>query len=128
MYDEGIASGPDTTTSDQDVVAAISQTICGRQHEGSGREPSAALGSASGEDGTPRPGTHAQPEAVRLGPTTVVRLESALAHRTTPQKVVAQKWRRKVVEGRSRYGPLTLRSRHPRVKPEAHSGFGVARP
>jgi len=46
----------------------------------SGRELVATLATARGEDGAPCTGTHAQPEAVGLGPTTVVGLERALAH------------------------------------------------
>jgi len=36
------------------------------------------------QDGAPGAGTHAQAEAVRLGPATVVRLERALAHEVSP--------------------------------------------
>jgi len=40
----------------------------------------ATLATTSGQDGTTGAGTHAEPEAVHLGATTVVRLESSLAH------------------------------------------------
>src|ERR671929_942788 len=46
----------------------------------SGGELLAALAAAAGDDGAARTGAHPQPEAVGLGPTTVVRLERALAH------------------------------------------------
>lgn len=40
----------------------------------------AALATTSGQDGTPRAGTHAKPESVHFGATAVVRLESSLTH------------------------------------------------
>jgi hypothetical protein len=40
----------------------------------------AALPPPGGKDCTPGPGPHTQPEAMRLRPTAVVRLERALAH------------------------------------------------
>src|SRR3712207_5814746 len=46
----------------------------------SGGELLAALATTSGDDRAARTGAHPQPEAVGLGPTTVVRLERALAH------------------------------------------------
>jgi hypothetical protein len=50
----------------------------------SGGELLAALATTAGEDGAARTGAHPQPEAVGLGPTTVVRLERALAHEGLP--------------------------------------------
>src|SRR4029450_6282505 len=50
----------------------------------SGGELGATLGPATGEDGAAGPGAHPQPEAVGLGPATVVRLERALAHEGLP--------------------------------------------
>ena len=47
---------------------------------GLGGELVAALAAARGEDGAAGPRGHAQPEAVGLGTTAVVRLEGALAH------------------------------------------------
>jgi hypothetical protein len=46
---------------------------------GSGGEPLAALATAGRDDGAPRAGAHAQPEAMRTGPAAVVGLEGALA-------------------------------------------------
>src|SRR5690348_14878250 len=46
----------------------------------SGREGLAALATAGSQDGAAGAGPHAQAEAVRLGATTVVRLERTLAH------------------------------------------------
>ena len=46
----------------------------------SGGELLATLATTAGEDRAARTGAHPQPEAVGLGPTTVVRLERALAH------------------------------------------------
>src|SRR5947208_5178960 len=46
----------------------------------SGGELLATLAAAGRDDRPAGAGTHAQPEAVRLGPTAVVRLERALAH------------------------------------------------
>ncbi len=45
-----------------------------------GGEFGATLATTSGQDGTAGAGTHAKPEPVHLGATTVVRLESSLAH------------------------------------------------
>jgi len=50
----------------------------------SGGELLAALAATAGKDGAAGAGTHAEPEAVGLGPTTVVRLERALAHEVLP--------------------------------------------
>jgi hypothetical protein len=50
---------------------------------GSGRQFAATLGPAGGDDGATGTGAHAQPEPVLLGPSTVVRLEGALAHGRT---------------------------------------------
>ena len=44
----------------------------------------ATLAPTAGEDRPARAGPHPQPEAVGLGPTTVVRLERALAHEVLP--------------------------------------------
>src|SRR4029079_5451487 len=51
-----------------------------RRPGGSDREPLATLAPAGGEDRTTRTSAHAPAEAMRLGPTTVVRLVRALAH------------------------------------------------
>jgi len=53
---------------------------CSGDRTASGRELGAALAPARGQDGATGPGAHAQPEAVGLGATAVVRLEGALAH------------------------------------------------
>ena len=50
----------------------------------SGGELLATLAAATGEDRPARAGAHTQPEAVGLGPATVVRLERALAHEVLP--------------------------------------------
>src|SRR5918911_559897 len=50
----------------------------------SGGELLAALAPTAGDDRPARAGAHPQPEAVGLGPTTVVRLERALAHEVLP--------------------------------------------
>src|SRR6476646_64776 len=50
----------------------------------SGGELLATLAPTAGEDRPARAGTHPQPEAVGLGPTTGVRLERALAHEVLP--------------------------------------------
>jgi hypothetical protein len=51
----------------------------------SGRQPLAALATPGGEDGAAGSRAHAQPKAMGLRPTTVVRLKGPLAHRKTPQ-------------------------------------------
>src|SRR4051794_33872406 len=50
----------------------------------SGGELLATLAPTAGDDRPARAGAHPQPEAVGLGPTTVVRLERALAHGVLP--------------------------------------------
>src|SRR5829696_4547124 len=50
----------------------------------SGGELLATLAPTTGEDRPARAGPHPQPEAVGLGPATVVRLERALAHEVLP--------------------------------------------
>jgi hypothetical protein len=62
--------------------AAASTTTCHSAPTslGSCRQLVAALGAASGDNGTAGPGTHAQPETVGLRAPTVVRLVGALAH------------------------------------------------
>src|ERR671926_1991441 len=50
----------------------------------SGGELLAALAPTAGDDRPARAGAHPQPEAVGLGPATVVRLERALAHEGLP--------------------------------------------
>src|SRR6478735_2130866 len=71
------------------TTAANSSEVCRRLPAGSmagparrpsGRQLGAALATAGGQDGAPGPGPHPQPEAVSLGPATVVRLVRALAH------------------------------------------------
>ena len=56
----------------------------------------AALGTTSAQDGAAGAGAHAKTEAVNLGTTTVVRLESSLAHSGISK---AQLWSRKEVGG-----------------------------
>lgn len=62
--------------------SALARSRCpaGSTGSSSGGELGAALGAAGRQDGATRTGAHAQAEAVGLGPTTVVRLESTLAH------------------------------------------------
>jgi len=52
---------------------------------GSGGEFVAPLATTRREDGAARTGPHPQPEAMRLGPAPVVRLEGPLAHQKTPR-------------------------------------------
>jgi hypothetical protein len=61
------------------------------QHRSSAlrRELAAALPATGLQDGATRPGTHAQPETVGLGPAAVVRLEGPLAHGLAPSHRVA---------------------------------------
>ncbi len=68
----------------------------GRLRE-SDADPATALAPPGGQDRTPGPGAHAQPEAVRLRATAVVRLKRALAH------------------GNSRYRSRKSSKRQPRV-------------
>src|SRR3954464_14318553 len=55
----------------------------------SGGELLATLAPTTGEDRPAGAGPHPQPEAVGLGPATVVRLERALAHEVLPQSRLA---------------------------------------
>jgi len=62
-------------------IGAAAQTMTRREHaSSSGGQFGATLVATSGQDGTARAGAHAKAEAMGLGPTTVVRLEGALAH------------------------------------------------
>src|SRR5882757_1035305 len=81
MQDKTATSRAPATTHRQRELVAVAQAVRGRQHvRASGRELLTTLGPPRGEDGPPGPGPHTQPEPVRLGATTVVRLEGALAH------------------------------------------------
>jgi hypothetical protein len=48
--------------------------------QGSDADALASLAAACCQDGPARPGAHAQPEPMRLGPAAIVRLEGALTH------------------------------------------------
>jgi len=63
-----------------EVAPVAEPGSCGQHRQQSGREFGAALGPAGGQDGASGTGAHPQPEAMSLGPATVVRLEGALAH------------------------------------------------
>ena len=58
-----------------------------RRQRRSDADPRTALTAACSEDCTTGTGAHAQPEAVRLCPTPIVRLERALAHRKLQMRV-----------------------------------------
>src|SRR5262245_300643 len=58
-----------------------------RRQRRSDADPRTALTAACSEDCTTSTGAHAQPEAVRLCPTPIVRLERALAHRNLQMRV-----------------------------------------
>ena len=70
--------GPLSAAENSELVR--SRCPAGSTGTASGGELGAALGAASRQDGATRTGPHPQAEAVGLGPTTVVRLESTLAH------------------------------------------------
>ena len=72
-----------TTAEDLGELSRRVQAGRTRQHDGragSGRQLVAALAPTASQDGAPGAGAHAQPEAVGLRTSTVVRLEGALAH------------------------------------------------
>ena len=60
--------------------ARVTSAVRARAGE-SDTDPRAALAPPRGQDGAAGPGPHAQPEPVRLGAPSVVRLERTLAHR-----------------------------------------------
>src|SRR6185437_3103005 len=62
-----------------ELVAPLHSAVCG-QHLKLGGKVASALGPARREDGPAGARAHAQPEAVGLGTTPVVRLEGALGH------------------------------------------------
>src|SRR3954470_14202031 len=78
----------------------------------SGGELLAALAPATGDDRPARAGAHPQPEAVGLGPATVVRLERALAHEVLLLHGIG---------GRAPAGRPARSGRRPRWR-EAHPG------
>ena len=75
-----------TATPDDDAeVGRLGYPVCPGEHLQAvgielGGQLGAALAAARTEDGTAGTGAHAQPEAVHLGATAIVRLESSLAH------------------------------------------------
>jgi hypothetical protein len=76
----------------------------------SGGELGTALAPPRSEDHTPCPGTHAQPEAVRLGAAPVVRLEGPLAHQKLQSRRATDgegSVRRRPTRGRSMDDPRT---------------------
>ena len=70
--------GPLSAAENSELVRSRCPT--GSTGTASGGELGAALGAAGRQDGAARTGPHPQAEAVGLGPATVVRLESTLAH------------------------------------------------
>jgi hypothetical protein len=96
----------------------------------SGTDPGAPLATPGGEDRPPGSGPHAQPEAVRLRPAAVVRLERTLAHwRLQVQgpcrsdHIEATMSAQLLVSAHAELGPArvadygTVRDAPPRVKP-----------
>ena len=81
VHDERRSTCPRPTTDRQGEVLRPTDPKCGRKHPGrSGGQLVATLAPTSGEDRAAGSGAHAQPEAMGLGPTPVVRLEGALRH------------------------------------------------
>jgi hypothetical protein len=67
-------------------VLASKQPVCSIEHGlGLGRKFFAALATTGGQNGATGAGCHAKPKTVGLGATTVIGLESALAHFYTPK-------------------------------------------
>src|SRR3954453_1543701 len=91
----------------------------------SGGELLATLAPTAGEDRPARAGTHPQPEAVGLGPATVVRLERALAHEVLLRHAVGGV--PPPVGGRTR-GDWTAASSRPPAHPEAGQLRSASRP
>lgn len=79
MGDEGRLCALGATTDRVPEVLPGAHALSAREHD-SGRQLGAALAAAIGEDRAAGTGAHAKAEAVLLGATTVVRLESTLAH------------------------------------------------
>jgi hypothetical protein len=90
VHHDGVAAAAASTPRDAAQVDAAGEAMRRREHGregtrtvepgGSDRETLAALAATRGQDGAPRTGAHAQPEAVHLVAPTVVRLVRTLAH------------------------------------------------
>jgi hypothetical protein len=92
MDHEPRTSRPSTQPHGGGEVGALAQPGRGRKHGNSrfratsGRKALTALPTASGENGATGASAHAQPKAVGLCASAVVRLERALAHSRAPRK------------------------------------------
>lgn len=89
MADEKRPSGATAAPDDNGELGTPPHAERGGQHRTSdprrsGRETCAATAPPGGEDGATRTGAHAQPEAVGLGATAIVRLVRTLAHWSAP--------------------------------------------
>src|ERR687896_15153 len=87
----------------------------------SGGELLATLAPTTGDDRPARAGAHPQPEAVGLGPATVVRLERALAHEVLLRHDIDGA--RPPGGGRCRAVPPSRRGDTPRGAPRARAGL-----
>jgi hypothetical protein len=92
MDDEPRSSSPPAQPHGGGELRALAQPGRGRKHgnsrvrAASGRQALTALPTTCGEDGTTGASAHAQPKAVGLCASAVVRLERALAHSGAPRK------------------------------------------
>ena len=94
VHHDGAAARAAPPCDDRGEVGRAPHPVGRGQHGGertrgrrrpSGRQFAAALAAARSEDRAAGAGAHAQPEAVRLRPAAVVRLEGALAHGQAPK-------------------------------------------
>ncbi len=133
VYDEGRPAAAATPADNVTELRTASDPGIGRQHvrrrsAGSDRDVVTALGAARVEDRATGPRPHAQPEAVHLGATAVVRLKGALAHWGTPGTTSATP-DGAATKTLSRYGRVHVRSNARRSRlPCARSGVRAVFP
>lgn len=88
MHDHQRRSGARSLTGGCPEISRVNHAVRAGQHLAapvSGGQACAALATTARNDGAAGAGAHAQTEAVRLGTTTVVGLESPLSHDSTPR-------------------------------------------
>ena len=80
VRDQRARSGPLSGAERDAEITAAAKTVLRRQHERSGRQTPATLVTAGRQNRAAGAGAHAQPKPMPARATSVVRLESSLAH------------------------------------------------
>ena len=123
MNDEPRPSRPATQPHRGGEVGALAQPGRGRKHGNSrfratsGRKALTALPTASGEDGATGASAHAQPKAVGLCASAIVRLKRALAHSRAPREGPVRPGVRKAVRAAGQKELLRYGATGDTVKP-----------